>query len=327
MRAAPIAMIQKYIQQLFCDRFAPLLTAYVEGGLNDKQRTKVTEHINTCAACRQEVEQLTELGKLLRANPPAVPLLKPDLWIRIQAEITAEPERPLAQPVPQRQPVPGFQWSSFGVSFATAGTLVAAGVVGVVVLSQSLIHNAADTELPMKKSATTLAIAPADREPIVLTFRPVVKPGPEPAAKMAVVAPAQPAATEIRPSQPVRRAQVAIVHRYSRRSNRPVTVAAVPPTRSIPVPTKFHRVAMANKREQVDTLIAEPEAPALSVETVETNSEVASKPVTVAMALPEPTEVGTMDAVVAPREVPATGFVNDSVKLRARQILFVYSGR
>jgi hypothetical protein len=334
MQDTPIAMIQKFIQRWFCDRFAPLLTAYVEGGLKEKEQTKVAAHLKNCAACRQEVEELTELGKLLRAHPPAVPQLRADLWSRIQAEITAEsaaqPELPVARPIPRRQPTPNFQWSSFGVSFATTGTLVAAAVVGVVVLTRPLLHSPLDSELPIKNSATTLAVTTVDRGPITLEIRSPSKPGPEPKAKTAAVSTAHVATTEVRPVQPARAPQVALVRRRDRGSNRSVTVAMARAPRSIAAPVKpFYAVGPADKLESDKTLVVEPTSTTPAAATPIIIAKAAEKPhiVEVAMAEPEPRDTSLSDEVVAPREVPAAGFVNDAAKIRARQILFVYSGR
>lgn len=338
MSNTPIAMIQKFIQRWFCDRFAPLLTAYVEGGLNEKERIKVAAHIKTCSACRLEVEELTELGKLLRAHPPAVPQLKPDLWSRIQAEITAEatvePERPVVRPIPQRQPSPQFRWASFGLSFATTGTLVAAAVVGVVVLTRPLLHPQMDVTLPAKPTATAIAAATEDRTSITMEFRDALKPEiakshSEPKPKTAVTSPARIATTEIRPAQPARVSQMALVRRRDRWSSRSETVAVARQPRPIAAPPKSYvAVTLAEKTASDKLLLAEPsslEAP--SQKTENSVSKVAEKPVDVAMATRESLGTENNDEVVAPREVPAAGFVNDAAKFRARQILFVYSGR
>lgn len=333
MKNAPFAMIQNFIQRWSCNRFAPLLTAYVEGGLPEKQKAKVAEHIKSCAACRQEAEELTALGQMLRAHPPAVPQLKPDLWSRIQAEITAEsaaePERPLARPLPRRQPAPNFQWSSFGLSFATTGTLVAAAVVGVVVLTKPLVRQPVDVELPVKASGMSIAAAPTKREPVVLEFRLSPKPGPEPKAKTSLAATALASTARVRPAQPVRAPQVALVRRRERHSNRTVTVPVARTPRPISAAKRtYFAVAVTDNQESGKTLLAEPtgitaQETAPAVTEVKTGDE----PRTVAMAVPEPLTTETPDEVVAPRDVPAAGSVNDSVKFRARQILFVYSGR
>lgn len=337
MKTAPIAMIQQFIQRWFCDRFAPLLAAFVEGGLSEKQKANVAAHITTCATCRQEVEELTELGNLLRAHPPAVPQLKPDLWSRIQAEIVAEsaaqPEHPVAQPI-RRQPVPNFQWSSFGLSFATTGTLVAATVVGVVVLTRPLLQMSPTA----KHNGPVLAIAPVENPgPITVEIRSPLKPATKPEAarlgmKARVAVPVTVTTAEPRPTRTPRTTLIVATRRHDKHSNRPVSVPVTRTLRSIaPPPAKPYFVAQADKKEHEKTLVVEPDivtvpedAPMLA----ETKS--AEKPrevIKVASAIPEPIETELTAEVVAPRTVPAAGFVNDTAKIRARQILFVYSGR
>jgi predicted anti-sigma-YlaC factor YlaD len=44
-----------------CERFSPLLSGYVDGELAADERRRLEEHLETCAACRRELEGLKAL--------------------------------------------------------------------------------------------------------------------------------------------------------------------------------------------------------------------------------------------------------------------------
>ncbi|GAB4452376.1 MAG: hypothetical protein OHK0029_03160 [Armatimonadaceae bacterium] len=150
-------MITSLIKQWNCRRYTPLLTAYCEEALDEHRMERVAAHIEECPQCQEEIASLMALSQTLRAYPPPVPELSTNLWARIQADIEAEAPR---EPVPQTpqqaprtapQPFPvlphgsyrnGFQWTSFGSSFAGAGAVVAVVVFGVVLATQPLLKRA-----------------------------------------------------------------------------------------------------------------------------------------------------------------------------------------
>jgi hypothetical protein len=54
------------------------LAAYFDGELHGLQLQKVEEHLQSCSACRLELEQLRGLSGLLKDCPPMTSLLSPD---------------------------------------------------------------------------------------------------------------------------------------------------------------------------------------------------------------------------------------------------------
>lgn len=44
-----------------CDRFAPLLSAFVDGELTDEERAATAAHVGGCAACRKLLDELLEM--------------------------------------------------------------------------------------------------------------------------------------------------------------------------------------------------------------------------------------------------------------------------
>jgi anti-sigma factor RsiW len=48
-----------------CEHWGPLLSQYVDGELTGAERTSVEEHLESCAACREELASFRELSRML----------------------------------------------------------------------------------------------------------------------------------------------------------------------------------------------------------------------------------------------------------------------
>lgn len=81
-----------------CDINKELLHQYIDGELNPVEKTILKAHINTCAECRRELNQLKLLDWNLRFEEPSLPPLEDLARLRTQtlnscfAELEAETE-------------------------------------------------------------------------------------------------------------------------------------------------------------------------------------------------------------------------------------------
>lgn len=68
------------------------LGAYYDGELTGERRGQVEAHLQTCAACRAELDGMRKLSALLQEAPVAVPVTSPE---RFRAQVTSRlPQRP-----------------------------------------------------------------------------------------------------------------------------------------------------------------------------------------------------------------------------------------
>ena len=82
-----------------CWKNKKLLAAYLEECLPRLQQRSVARHLETCAECRDELEQLRGVGALLKQLP--APALPSDFQFRIRCRLSQEKGR--AQQ-------PGWRW-------------------------------------------------------------------------------------------------------------------------------------------------------------------------------------------------------------------------
>lgn len=98
------------------------LSAYADQAMKPGERSLFEQHLQNCAICRRQFEDLQALRRSLRALPS--PALGFDLAARLKGRLDNRPQRP-----PRRRPWPalwgGHGWMSTGLA---AGVALVAGV-------------------------------------------------------------------------------------------------------------------------------------------------------------------------------------------------------
>ena len=312
MKADSGTMLNRMIRNFNCRRYAPLLTAYVEGGLDSRRQNQIASHLTNCPSCREQVQELTDLGNLLRAHPPAVPTLSPDLWSRIQAEITVDMPTPVpASREPVRARPGGFHWANFGLSFAGAGTVMAVVVAGVVFLFPMKRHVTPPVSLAARPVTEQPGVSlPGDRDAVNIEIRPpiaVKMPAPSTPA-MLVAAPAQKDKSRFAPP-------VASLRRY----RRVVRIASLRPV-------EIQRKQINSQEESLTS------GQVLGLDMMPKEATADAAPIMDTSERPGALPPGRFqlasaneDAGVAPRSVSASP--DAALRLRRQQILFSYSGQ
>jgi anti-sigma factor RsiW len=74
-----------------CERFEPMLLAYMDGRAGDAERLEVDRHLLTCGECRARVAEFGRLWSLLEEAP--APEVSPAFDARLGARIAAEPRQ------------------------------------------------------------------------------------------------------------------------------------------------------------------------------------------------------------------------------------------
>ena len=99
------------------------IAAYHDGELGGAQRKKVEAHIQTCAACRSELEALQALSKLLQEAPALPEEALPERFVsQVKLRIGAQPPKPF--------------WQR---SLRTSWWLAPAGVIGMWAFGQAVL--------------------------------------------------------------------------------------------------------------------------------------------------------------------------------------------
>ena len=97
-----------------CDETKKLLDAYVDGELDLSRELEIETHVEGCAACKIEVEQIADVKTLVRSNMP-VYQASPELRSKIRATLRKESK-------------PKHEWfAAYGRQLAYAAALVALG--------------------------------------------------------------------------------------------------------------------------------------------------------------------------------------------------------
>ena len=101
-----------------CTDIREELKAYADGELSGSLRGSVRQHVERCAACGRELDEIQSLSRRLRELDTAVP--RPELRSRILSHIPAADIQPARRPVPWWR-TPGF---AFGLGSAACALLL-----------------------------------------------------------------------------------------------------------------------------------------------------------------------------------------------------------
>jgi anti-sigma factor RsiW len=74
-----------------CREWSPLVSALVDGDLDEKQAAEVAAHIAGCANCAREKDEISRMVAAAGALPAVEP--PPHLWTRIDAQLASDPPR------------------------------------------------------------------------------------------------------------------------------------------------------------------------------------------------------------------------------------------
>jgi len=142
------------------ERFAETAGAYVLGALPDDERAAYVTHLETCAACQAEVE---ELRVAVHALPMAAPAMKPPpaLKARIMAEVEREAALLASASEPRREPKPKrrwrFSWPMGAVALACVALVLGLGV-GAAVFGSGARTIPFDTDPSMQQVSAELEV-------------------------------------------------------------------------------------------------------------------------------------------------------------------------
>jgi hypothetical protein len=164
-----------------CEECLPLVEEYVDGELNKLDTEQVTAHLSTCAACAQELEELTREQEIYASYQRDVEIT-PAMWNIVRARIEDEKA---ARPASVLTRLPVWLAVVFGTrlplrnAFAAAVVLVALGIttIGLIryfnrgqqeAISQTgqtpQVIGANGTGTPGKAGGNDLAVIPAPTE-------------------------------------------------------------------------------------------------------------------------------------------------------------------
>lgn len=125
------------VGRMSCRQIGRLLPEYSVGALDEAAADRVREHVEDCAACRRELEALTEVGELL--TPIEVLTPPRDLWPGIAAQLA-----------PRRARMSWWRAHSRpALAVATAAAVLLVVAVGLPVLHGPAMLAPAADELPV----------------------------------------------------------------------------------------------------------------------------------------------------------------------------------
>jgi len=122
-------------KNLECRKRTALLARYSDhpAGLTEEQRSDLERHLDGCLECRRELDIISGVGAVLRANVPPAVEPSSDLWNRLEAQISADGASTAA---PSRRPAaPRPVFSRWGVA-VPAAALAAVAAFGAMVMHQ-----------------------------------------------------------------------------------------------------------------------------------------------------------------------------------------------
>lgn len=289
-------MVNQMLARFFCRRYAPLLVPYAENALNEPLRSRVARHLDACPTCREEVALVSDMGALLRANPPATPAPADDLWKRIEAQILAEqPAHPAAKPIPVPMTVaPRSQWRSFVTGFGYSAVPVAAVVAAVVLVTPSLLNTNQESETDAAGTLTAMAPVadPAKHDVEITIGAPVAKPAPSAASRSKGAEASEALATLKTPTDSfsVARRVASVTKKHTKFHHRRFAVrGAQTPSLSPALPANVPMVAFRSTPQ--DPAGGQPIRPESTVDTIRANhtgSDMHLKPVPAITAVPVP---------------------------------------
>ena len=119
------------------EHVTPWLSPYHDGELQGRRLRQVEEHLEHCAACRTELEQLQKLSALLQESPVAVACTSPDRFV---AQVGLRMERRQEKPAWQKVLETGWRltpaslvgaWAFVQTVFIVTGIALIALQVGI----------------------------------------------------------------------------------------------------------------------------------------------------------------------------------------------------
>ena len=141
-----------------CDKALELISAHIDGALTDEEEAHLTQHLNTCPACRSLLADLEQIHADMMdlaaapAQPPAG--LHKDIMARIQAGDHSAPAAPV-----KKRPSPWRTWGAMAAVFAVvilgAGSLYGSGFFNNFTISNGTTAVAAATP-PQETSAVSV---------------------------------------------------------------------------------------------------------------------------------------------------------------------------
>jgi hypothetical protein len=150
-----------------CTTVTQLLSAFRDGELNVAENLDVTQHLNYCASCRRALDELADLGQLLRRRAAEVSAAVGDEPIThglagaVVSRVLAEQEQ--SWPVRVRDAFDDMHLVWAGLC-ATAAVVVCAGLAAGIVL----LAPAAERADSLRAMVTTMSAAGSDLEPLPL---------------------------------------------------------------------------------------------------------------------------------------------------------------
>jgi anti-sigma factor RsiW len=134
-------------QQPGCEPWCDELKAYLDGELNPGARTGIEAHLETCPACREELDLMRLIEAELRADEDAAPAtLNEDLKSRILQAAAGLPQQEARNPfsAPTKSATRGPWWNQFALYGGTIGVAALLIVAGLTI-SGSRIKNTFNT--------------------------------------------------------------------------------------------------------------------------------------------------------------------------------------
>ncbi len=72
-----------------CPNYPEEISAFLDGQLDENRKAEVSEHLSECGVCRRQLQEFTELSDLISAAWSPAHLKIPDLWVKIQGQVSA----------------------------------------------------------------------------------------------------------------------------------------------------------------------------------------------------------------------------------------------
>lgn len=127
-----------------CEKFIPMISAYIDGELSSLDEKKLAQHLDTCLSCQRLLRdyQAIHSARFLSEPPPG---LHEDIMSRIKAE-----------PKPRRKKIVPFRYATAAAAVVALVLLGASGAFG------SLFSSLTPTEVSVQSASTAMDTALAE---------------------------------------------------------------------------------------------------------------------------------------------------------------------